>query len=100
MSISGALANNDPIINNDNVPDINVDQGDVTIIAAIDAENGSADPARNTLDLNYSIPSQSGNGVYEIQGLSVVNTDSNAIGRGSFTLRVIDAGRCSSRKNI
>ena len=100
VSISGALTNNDPIINNDNAPDINVDQGDVTIIAAIDAENGSADPTRNTLDLNYSIPSQSGNGVYEIQGLSVVNTDSNAIGRGSFTLRVVDAGGAQVEKTF
>jgi len=99
---SGALTNVPPIILNDNTPDINVDQGAREIplpftpdsAGGIDAVNGSnIAGGRSKEDLIYQISSQTGNGVFELQGLSVVNTDPNAIGRGSFELLVADVSR-------
>lgn len=97
----GNLQNTPPSIENPNDDVIVIDRGTSIIPLAqppggsgtdLVALNGSADPTQNTVFSSIQLTSQTGNGNFSLQGLSVINSDSLATGTGSFTIRVVDEG--------
>ena len=97
------LGNEAPIIRNleEQEPTLkrqkDVAYGAQNILTPIVGENGSADPASKTLDITYSITSQSGSGTFILanNNTEVQNTDSIAAGKGEFTLQATDSGGLS-----
>lgn len=110
IEAQGFLQNVTPTINNTNTDVIVVDRGASSIPLAgdpngnLNAVNGSADdtgsPPKNTVFADIALINPTGNGTFSLQGLSVVNSDSNASGIGSFTIRVLDEGGLPAQKTF
>ena len=99
----GALSNANPSIDNDNSSTIQLVQGTYTVLSSLSGKNGSNDTNPNTSvytqGLTFDIAGSTGAGTYSvINNNTVVNSDSNANGTGSFVLRVTDAGGATATK--
>ena len=104
LSVEIFLGNEAPIIKNleqqEPTPKRQKDvaYGAQNILTPIVGENGSADPAKKTLDITYNITAQSGAGTFILANndTEVQNTDTIAAGKGEFTLQATDSAGLST----
>ncbi len=92
-NVSGLLQNSPPSITNSNATPIQALIGQNSILTGLAGFNGSADTAKNTDNLTFTISSSTGNGVYSVvNNNEVQNSNTSAGGTGSFTVQVTDNG--------
>ena len=90
---TGFLNNIDPTINNSNATPIQKTIGEQSILQNLNGVNGTADPAQDTVDLTFSISSQTGNASFSVVNQNEVqNTNPSASGTCTFDLTLTDVG--------
>lgn len=96
LTQQGTLTNIAPTNTSTPPSPINATTGQTVILTQLSGQNGSNTLNPNTTTytqgLTYSIPTQTNPGQFVVVGNTVENTDSNATGTVSFTLRICDAG--------
>jgi len=100
--VSGLLQNSDPSIDNSNATTIQALVGQQSVLPNLTGKNGSNDQNSNTTtytqNLTFSIVSSTGNGVYSVvNNNEVQNSNTQAAGTGSFTVRVTDNGNPTAK---